>query len=185
MLPWSWLLAGQVTVVGVDGRLVYESLVLPDNQVADYNTRFSGITKKDLGERWSCLHNEWFGNIVISAKGNVVDLGTTGRFSEKCIHPPSWPPPYSRQCLKECFFSVATMKTVLSAIVLVIVFVAWFCLQSCLIKIMGIDLNFGLEVQVKIFGAEILETAALLLLPENSVVSRARCAEFPHLRCGL
>jgi len=38
----------KVTVVGVDGRLVYESLVLPDNQVADYNTRFSGITKKDL-----------------------------------------------------------------------------------------------------------------------------------------
>ena len=40
----------QVTVVGVDGRLVYESLVLPDSQVADYNTRFSGITQKDLGE---------------------------------------------------------------------------------------------------------------------------------------
>ena len=40
----------QVTVVGVDGRPVYESLVLPDSQVADYNTRFSGITQKDLGE---------------------------------------------------------------------------------------------------------------------------------------
>jgi len=38
----------KVTVVGVDGRLVYESLVLPDSQVADYNTRFSGITQKDL-----------------------------------------------------------------------------------------------------------------------------------------
>ena len=66
MLPWSWLLAGQVTVVGVDGRLVYESLVLPDNQVADYNTRFSGITKKDLGERWNSIHNERFGNISFS-----------------------------------------------------------------------------------------------------------------------
>ena len=27
---------GQVTVVGVDGRLVYESLVLPDNEVTFY-----------------------------------------------------------------------------------------------------------------------------------------------------
>ena len=65
-----------MTVVGVDGRLVYESLVLPDNQVADYNTRFSGITKKDLGERWNSIHNERFGNISFSAKVNVVDLGT-------------------------------------------------------------------------------------------------------------
>ena len=47
----------QVTVVGVDGRLVYESLVLPDSQVADYNTRFSGITQKDLGE-WSIFSNQ-------------------------------------------------------------------------------------------------------------------------------
>ena len=37
-------------MVGVDGRLVYESLVLPDSQVLDYNTRFSGIAQKDLGE---------------------------------------------------------------------------------------------------------------------------------------
>ena len=61
-------------MVGVDGRLVYESLVLPDNQVADYNTRFSGITKKDLGERWNSIHNKRFGNIGFSAKVNVVDL---------------------------------------------------------------------------------------------------------------
>lgn len=38
----------KVTVVGVDGRLVYESLVLPDNEVIDYNTRFSGISQHDL-----------------------------------------------------------------------------------------------------------------------------------------
>jgi len=38
----------KVTVVGIDGRLVYESLVLPENEILDYNTRFSGITAKDL-----------------------------------------------------------------------------------------------------------------------------------------
>ena len=58
-----------------------------------------------------------------------------------------------------------------------------------------ISIQYWIDVQVRIFGAEILKTqssrflhrisAVLLLLSENSVVSRARCAEFPHLRCGL
>ena len=43
----------QVTVVGIDGRLVYESLVTPENDVIDFNTRFSGITAKDLGRNIS------------------------------------------------------------------------------------------------------------------------------------
>ena len=95
-------------MVGVDGRLVYESLVLPDNQVADYNTRFSGITKKDLGERWNSVHNERFGNIVILAKGNVVDLGTF----------PSNPPLIQTMPERMRFFlSFEKMKTILSAIV--------------------------------------------------------------------
>jgi len=38
----------KVTVVGIDGRLVYESLVNPEHEIIDYNTRFSGITDKDL-----------------------------------------------------------------------------------------------------------------------------------------
>lgn len=40
----------QVTVVGVDGRLVYESLVTPETEIIDFNTRFSGIAARDLGE---------------------------------------------------------------------------------------------------------------------------------------
>lgn len=38
----------KVTVVGVDGRLVYESYVQPDSPIVDYNTRFSGVSAKDL-----------------------------------------------------------------------------------------------------------------------------------------
>ncbi|CAH0563726.1 unnamed protein product [Brassicogethes aeneus] len=38
----------KVTVINHEGRLVYDSHVKPDNRVVDYNTRFSGITAKDL-----------------------------------------------------------------------------------------------------------------------------------------
>ena len=40
----------QVTVVGVDGRLVYESLVCPEKDIIDFNTRYSGISAKDFGK---------------------------------------------------------------------------------------------------------------------------------------
>lgn len=38
----------KVTIVGIDGRMVYESLVMPEHEIIDYNTRFSGITERDL-----------------------------------------------------------------------------------------------------------------------------------------
>ncbi|XP_054731288.1 putative exonuclease GOR [Anastrepha obliqua] len=38
----------KVTMVGYDGQLVYEHFVRPDKPVVDYNTRFSGITEKDI-----------------------------------------------------------------------------------------------------------------------------------------
>jgi len=41
----------KVSVVGLDGRLVYESLVNTENEIIDFNTRFSGITAKDLNTR--------------------------------------------------------------------------------------------------------------------------------------
>ena len=38
-------------MVGVDGRLVYESLVCPENDIIDFNTRYSGISAKDFGNK--------------------------------------------------------------------------------------------------------------------------------------
>lgn len=38
----------KVTLVGADGRMIYERLVRPAARVIDYNTRFSGISKKDF-----------------------------------------------------------------------------------------------------------------------------------------
>ena len=116
-------------MVGVDGRLVYESLVLPDNQVADYNTRFSGITKRDLGEKWnSYIMNDWF-----------------LREDQCCGLTHTW---------HSCTFE--KMTAILSVLAFSVVYVVWFFLQSCLFKIVGNNLNFGLEIQVKIFRKAIL-----------------------------
>lgn len=41
----------KVTVVASDGRLVYDSFVRPELPIIDYNTRFSGITERDLNRK--------------------------------------------------------------------------------------------------------------------------------------
>jgi len=38
----------KVSVISIDGCLVYETLVKPNHTVIDYNTRFSGLNEKDL-----------------------------------------------------------------------------------------------------------------------------------------
>ena len=48
------------------------------------------------------------------------------------------------------------MKAILSVLAFSVVYVVWFFLQSCLFKIVGNNLNFGVEIQVKIFRKAIL-----------------------------
>ncbi len=38
----------RITIVSSDLKIVYDTLVKPDNSVVDYNTRFSGISERDL-----------------------------------------------------------------------------------------------------------------------------------------
>ncbi|XP_011307622.1 uncharacterized protein prage isoform X1 [Fopius arisanus] len=45
----------KVTVVGINGDIVYDTLVKPDDDVLDYNTRFSGITAKALSSATKTL----------------------------------------------------------------------------------------------------------------------------------
>lgn len=41
----------KVTIIGTDGRLVYDTFVKPDKEIIDYNSRFSGITSKDFSKK--------------------------------------------------------------------------------------------------------------------------------------
>ena len=40
----------RLSVVGIDGRPAYDSLVQPEHPVVDYNTRFSGLTDRDFDQ---------------------------------------------------------------------------------------------------------------------------------------
>lgn len=38
----------RISVIDVNLNLIYESIVVPDNDILDYNTRWSGLTKESF-----------------------------------------------------------------------------------------------------------------------------------------
>ncbi|XP_049643870.1 RNA exonuclease 1 homolog [Suncus etruscus] len=47
----------RVTVVDSDLQVVYDTFVMPDNEIVDYNTRFSGVTEADLADTSTSLRD--------------------------------------------------------------------------------------------------------------------------------
>jgi len=56
----------RLSVVGIDGRPVYDSLIQPENPIIDYNTRFSGLTERDFkrGESIKSSNNSSSSNSI-------------------------------------------------------------------------------------------------------------------------
>ena len=56
----------RLSVVGIDGRPVYDSLIQPENPIIDYNTRFSGLTERDFkrGESNKSSNNSSSSNAI-------------------------------------------------------------------------------------------------------------------------
>lgn len=48
----------KVTILGFDGTIVYDHFVKPDNEVIDYNTRYSGVTENEVNSPKSKTFSE-------------------------------------------------------------------------------------------------------------------------------
>ncbi|XP_072386414.1 putative exonuclease GOR isoform X2 [Diabrotica undecimpunctata] len=65
----------KVTVVGMDGRLVYDSFVKPESVIIDYNTRFSGITEKDMNRSTTKSLKEVQNDLMGFISANTILIG--------------------------------------------------------------------------------------------------------------
>ncbi|VEN34550.1 unnamed protein product [Callosobruchus maculatus] len=65
----------KVTVVACDGRLVYDTYVKPDLEIVDYNTRFSGITAKDMKRAQTKSLREVQNDLMGFINANTILIG--------------------------------------------------------------------------------------------------------------
>nr|CAG4638267.1 EOG090X01LQ [Cyclestheria hislopi] len=82
----------KLTVVGIDGCLVYETLVKPHRSIVDYNTRFSGLNVNNLGKatkRLRDVQNDLMGFIngetILIGHGLENDLRALGLLHSNVI----------------------------------------------------------------------------------------------------
>jgi RNA exonuclease 1 len=69
----------RIAVISSDYKMVYETLVMPDNPILDYNTRFSGITKEDLVDVKTTLKDvQAFLLNLLSSKTILIGHGLDG-----------------------------------------------------------------------------------------------------------
>lgn len=107
----------KISVVAHDGRLVYDTYVRPESLIIDYNTRFSGVTAKDLSKRSKLLkdvQNDLMGFItadtILIGHGLENDLRAlrmihTSVVDTAIIFPHIMGPPY-RRSLKSLVYQI-------------------------------------------------------------------------------
>lgn len=69
----------KVTIVRSDGNLFYESFVRPEREIVDYNTRFSGITEKDL-----VFNNNNYNNVRRTSNTSSRSSNSSSQSSHDC-----------------------------------------------------------------------------------------------------
>jgi RNA exonuclease 1 len=76
----------KVTVIASDGRLVYEKFVKPEAEIVDFNTRFSGITEKDLQQHHNLNHHSNNSNNKNTSNGAIKTLKEVQKDLLEFIH---------------------------------------------------------------------------------------------------
>jgi RNA exonuclease 1 len=70
----------KVSIVKSDGNLVYESFVRPERDIVDYNTRFSGITERDLTTNPTITTTN-YGNVTNSVRRSSTSSNSSSSSS--------------------------------------------------------------------------------------------------------
>lgn len=65
----------RISVVGHDGLLVYEAYVMPQNEIVDYNTRFSGVDARCLKQKANKTLKEVQNDIMGFVNADTILVG--------------------------------------------------------------------------------------------------------------